>query len=79
VVAVGYGKTRRDSVLPMPRKGDIIVDRQLQMPMPTQKDITTVCIVKPHLSLFSVILKTAVFNKLLNKLSASDIDIVILS
>jgi len=44
-----------------------------------QKDITTVCIGKPHLSLFSVILKTAVFNKLLNKLSASDIDIVILS
>ncbi|MBI3882690.1 MAG: sensor protein KdpD [Sphingobacteriales bacterium] len=44
-----------------------------------QKSITTICIGKPHLNLFSVILSTAVFNQLLNKLSASDIDIVILS
>ncbi len=44
-----------------------------------QKGITTICIGKPHLSLFSVILSTAVFNQLLNKLSAADIDIVILS
>jgi len=44
-----------------------------------QKDITTICIGKPHLSLFSVILNTAVFNKLLKKLSASSIDLVILS
>ncbi|HTL08089.1 MAG TPA: sensor histidine kinase KdpD [Chitinophagaceae bacterium] len=41
--------------------------------------ITTICIGKPHLRLFNVILKTAVFNKLLNKLSASSIDVVILS
>ena len=45
----------------------------------TQKDITTICIGKPHLNLFKIILNTAVFNQLLNKLSASDIDIVILS
>ena len=45
----------------------------------TQKDITTICIGKPHLNLFKIILSTAVFNQLLNKLSASDIDIVILS
>lgn len=44
-----------------------------------QKNITTICIGKPHLSLLNVILNTAVFNQLLNKLSASDIDIVILS
>ena len=44
-----------------------------------QKQISTVCIGKPHLSLFRVILNTAVFNQLLNKLSAADIDVVILS
>ncbi|MBS1597042.1 MAG: sensor protein KdpD [Bacteroidetes bacterium] len=44
-----------------------------------QKAITTICIGKPHLNLFNVILSTAVFNQLLNKLSAADIDIVILS
>lgn len=44
-----------------------------------QKKITTICIGKPHLNLFNVILSTAVFNQLLNKLSAADIDIVILS
>ena len=44
-----------------------------------QKQITTICIGKPHLSLINVILKTAVFNQLLKKLSKSDIDIVILS
>ena len=41
--------------------------------------ITTICIGKPHLSLYKVILSTAVFNQLLNKLAASDIDVVILS
>jgi len=44
-----------------------------------QKGITTICIGKPHLTLWNVILSTAVFNQLLNKLSASDIDILILS
>jgi two-component system, OmpR family, sensor histidine kinase KdpD len=41
--------------------------------------ITTICIGKPHLSLFNIIMSTAVFNQLLNKLSAADIDLVILS
>lgn len=45
----------------------------------TQKSITTICIGKPHLNLFNVIMNTAVFNQLLTKLSAADIDIVILS
>jgi two-component system sensor histidine kinase KdpD len=44
-----------------------------------QKSISTICIGKPHLSLFNVILSTAVFSQLLHKLSAADIDIVILS
>mgnify|MGYP001290662524 CR=1 FL=1 len=44
-----------------------------------EKKITTICIGKPHLRLWQVILKTNVFNQLLNKLSDSDIDIVILS
>jgi two-component system sensor histidine kinase KdpD len=41
--------------------------------------ITTICIGKPHLSLYNVIMSTAVFNQLLNKLAASDVDIVVLS
>jgi len=41
--------------------------------------ITTICIGKPHISLFNIILNTAVFNQLLNKLSETDIDIIILS
>lgn len=44
-----------------------------------QKQITTVCIGKPHLSLFKVILSTTIFNKLLNNLTSSNIDLVILS
>jgi len=41
--------------------------------------ITTICIGKPHLNLYKVIMSTAVFNQLLTKLAASDIDVVILS
>ncbi|MBL0740000.1 sensor protein KdpD [Chryseolinea lacunae] len=44
-----------------------------------EKQVTTVCIGKPHLRLWQVILKTNVFNQLLTKLSDSDIDLVILS
>jgi len=44
-----------------------------------KKQITTICIGKPHLNLFKIILATNVFNELLNKLSSSDIDLVILS
>ncbi|WP_298152117.1 sensor protein KdpD [Flavobacterium sp.] len=44
-----------------------------------QKQITTVCIGKPHLNLFKVILSTSIFNRLLNSLSSSNIDLVILS
>ena len=44
-----------------------------------EKAITTICIGKPHLALWKIILSTAVFNQLLQKLSASDIDLIILS
>jgi two-component system sensor histidine kinase KdpD len=44
-----------------------------------QKQITTVCIGKPHFNLFKVILSTTIFNRLLNNLSLSNIDLVILS
>ncbi len=44
-----------------------------------QRKITTLCVGKPHLSLFKVIISTTIFNELLKKLSSSDIDLVILS
>ena len=44
-----------------------------------EKKATTICIGKPHLSLRNIILRTAIFNQLLKKLSASDIDLVIFS
>jgi two-component system sensor histidine kinase KdpD len=44
-----------------------------------EHSITTLCIGKPHLTLLNVILNTAVFNQLLTKLAAADIDVVILS
>lgn len=49
------------------------------MEVAEQKEITTICIGKPHMGLFEVILSTAIFNQLLKKLSSSDIDLVILS
>ncbi|WP_460670598.1 sensor protein KdpD [Larkinella ripae] len=44
-----------------------------------KRKITTVCIGKPHFNLMQVIWRTHAFNRLLNKLSESDIDLVILS
>jgi two-component system sensor histidine kinase KdpD len=49
------------------------------MEVATRYQITTICIGKPHLNLYNVIMSTAVFNQLLTKLAASDIDVVILS
>lgn len=43
------------------------------------KQITTLCMGKPHLSLLSIILKTATFNQLLITLGKMDVDLVILS
>ncbi len=44
-----------------------------------QKEITTLCIGKPHLNLVKVILSTGHFNRLLKKMAYSNIDIIILS
>jgi two-component system, OmpR family, sensor histidine kinase KdpD len=44
-----------------------------------ERNITTICMGKPHLNLIKVILATNVFNQLLNKMSSSNIDLVILS
>jgi two-component system sensor histidine kinase KdpD len=43
------------------------------------KEITTICMGKPHLNLFQVIMRTAVFSSLLKNLSENEIDLVILS
>ncbi len=44
-----------------------------------EKKATTICIGKPHLSLMKIIMATNLFNELLNKLSATDVDLIILS
>lgn len=44
-----------------------------------EQKITTICIGKPHLNLFRIIIASNVFNELLNKLSSSDIDLILLS
>jgi len=49
------------------------------MQVTEEKAITTICIGKPHISLWQVILKTGSFNQLLNKLSTTDADLIILS
>lgn len=45
----------------------------------TDNNVTTICIGKPHINLFQIILRTGVFNQLLRTLSQSDVDIIILS
>jgi len=42
-------------------------------------DITTICIGKPHFKFYQVVLKTAMFTQLLNKMSQTHIDLIILS
>ena len=44
-----------------------------------EKEVTTICIGKPHLSLFQVFMRTAIFNKLLKEISETETDLVILS
>lgn len=59
------------------KKGQNIVS--LIMETVNEKGITTICLGKPHLNLFQIILKTSVFNQLLKTLSKNNIDLVILS
>ncbi|WP_342332156.1 sensor protein KdpD [Pedobacter sp. FW305-3-2-15-E-R2A2] len=47
--------------------------------MADEKEITTICIGKPHLNLFQVIMRTAIFNQLLKHISTTETDLVILS
>jgi two-component system sensor histidine kinase KdpD len=49
------------------------------MQVAQDREITAICIGKPHLSLFQVILRTPVFNGLLKHIAATEIDLVILS
>jgi two-component system sensor histidine kinase KdpD len=49
------------------------------MQVAEEKEITIICIGKPHLNLWQVILRTTVFNELLNKIAATETDLVILS
>lgn len=58
-------------------KSDQIADTIIQIS--NEREITTICIGKPHLNLFQVIIKTAIFNQLLKQLAAREIDLVILS
>ena len=44
-----------------------------------QYNITTVCMGKPHLNIWKIILSTGIFNKMLGKLSRLDVDLIILS
>lgn len=44
-----------------------------------EKEITTICIGRPHLSFFQVIMRTAIFNKLLKNIAETETDLVILS
>ncbi|MGI4751919.1 MAG: sensor histidine kinase KdpD [Janthinobacterium lividum] len=52
---------------------------QTIMKVVAEKEITTICIGKPHLNLFQVMLRTAVFNQLLKNIAATETDLVILS
>ncbi len=58
-------------------KSDAIT--QTIMQVAEEKEITTICIGKPHLNLWQVILRTAIFNELLNKIALTETDLVILS
>lgn len=58
-------------------KNDQIV--QTIMEVVKEKEITTICIGKPHLNLFQIILRTAIFNQLLQSIAATETDLVILS
>jgi two-component system, OmpR family, sensor histidine kinase KdpD len=58
-------------------KDDVVGDTIITVA--EERKITTVCIGKPHLNLFHIILRTNVFNQLLKTLSAKEIDLVILS
>ncbi|WP_129717356.1 sensor protein KdpD [Pedobacter sp. SYP-B3415] len=44
-----------------------------------EKEVTTICMGKPHVNLFQIIMRTAIFNQLLKHVSQTETDLVILS
>lgn len=44
-----------------------------------KQQITTLCIGKPHLSMWRILLAGSIFNQLLKKMAAADVDVIILS
>jgi two-component system sensor histidine kinase KdpD len=54
------------------------ITRAIMAQMEDRK-ITTICVGKPHLTLLKVIWSTSIFNQLLKKLAAENIDLVMLS
>ena len=58
-------------------KGTNIVD--CIMDEVKNRHVTTICIGKPHFNLAQIILRTNAFNRLLNQLSGSEVDLIILS
>jgi two-component system sensor histidine kinase KdpD len=52
---------------------------QTIMQIAEERDVTVICIGKPHLNLFQIILRTAVFNELLRKIAVTETDLIILS
>lgn len=58
-------------------KSDEITKTIIQLA--TEREITTICIGKPHFNWFQLILRTSMFNQLLKAMAKSDTDLVILS
>lgn len=52
---------------------------QTIMRIADEKEVTTICIGKPHLNIFQVVWRTAIFNQLLKHISTTETDLVILS
>jgi two-component system, OmpR family, sensor histidine kinase KdpD len=52
---------------------------QTIMNIAEEREVTTICIGKPHLNLLQIILRTAIFNELLKKITTTAIDLVVLS
>ncbi len=44
-----------------------------------KREVTTICIGRPHLNLLQIILRTAIFSQLLRKIAVTDTDLIILS
>jgi two-component system sensor histidine kinase KdpD len=59
------------------KQGDNVADAIIETV--NEKGITTICLGKPHLNIYQIILRTGIFNQLLKTLSKNNIDLIILS